>query len=86
MKGAVLSLEAFIPHQVPWLIDEGLPVIWHLASLRVWELRQRGQWDMESCSWLLCTQKLPLDLPAALRGLHAGEHWRIWEGSDLETL
>lgn len=38
---------------------------------------------MESCSWLLCTQELPLELPMALGELHDAEHW---QGSDPETL
>lgn len=41
---------------------------------------------MENYSCLLCTQKLPLDLPAALGELHDAEHWGTWQASDSEAL
>lgn len=41
---------------------------------------------MESYSWLLCTQKLPLDLPAALGDLHDAEHRGTWQAGDPEAL
>lgn len=41
---------------------------------------------MESYSWLLCTQKRPLDLPATLGDLHDAEHWGTWQVSDPEAL
>lgn len=50
-------------------------------SLELGSQDGRGQGETESCSWLLCTQKLPLELPTALGGLHDAERWETWHAN-----
>lgn len=75
MKGS--CVQRHLKHPIPTrcLVGEDISsIICHLGSLRAWRLRQKGQGEMESCSWLLCFEELSLELPATVGDQHDAEH------------